>query len=308
MEEALLAARFPFLRDDVFLVAEVNKTTGRQVLRMQQVDPNTQEVLHEDALDCIHAAVCDIPVQEFAETIQEEDFAENILRIRSSEQLQEINLAPEEKFVALRSWVAGIAEAGMDAFAIQGEIDVAANLQFPVTSRLLRFLSTVDPAFLPTYLDYVDRTSQHEGVRERSYLIASLLPVLENLTRDAPDLNRTQAFQIIFAMEPPLEIFSGNWPLFRKLTQADSIFLSFYLARVQQIYSEKRGGGEEWLMQVLPPVLDSLVWVTDRDSTETQRAELWQQILALDPPPELFSGFGTLFRYFAFRDPSFLSQ
>jgi hypothetical protein len=35
---------------------------------------------------------------------------------------------------------------------------------------------------------------------------------------------------------------------------------------------------------------------------------LWRKILALNPPPMLFSAYRTLFRFFAFRDPTFLPQ
>lgn len=243
MIPAIYEARFPFLREDVFLVAQVDPITGKQILRMEQVGEGGS-IVREDALDCIHTAICDIPAGEFAETVVKEDFAESTLRIRSSENLREIQLSPEERFIAFRSWVAGIAEAGVDAFEIQGEIDTAAQLQFPITSRLLRFISQVDLTFLPTYLEHVDRMSQHEGVRERSYLLACLLPVLDILARDVLVPNRTEVLDIIFSMNPPLELFSGNWPLFRKLTQANPEFLPKYVASVSKIYSEMRGGGD----------------------------------------------------------------
>ncbi len=124
----LLEARFPFLRDDIFLVAQVNADTGKQTLRMQKIDPATGKVLLEDALECIHAAVCDIPIKQFEEVSNDHRFEERILQIRSSEELKEIRLAPEEKFLAFQSWVAGIAEADLNAFEIQGEIDEAAQL------------------------------------------------------------------------------------------------------------------------------------------------------------------------------------
>ncbi len=306
MTSQLLEAKFPFLRDDIFLIAQVEVDTGKQTLRMQKVDLKTGKILLEDALDCIHAAICDIPASQFAEITNGSDFEERILHIRSSEKLQEINLAPEEKFLAFKSWVAGIAEAGINAFEIQGEIDSAAHLQYPVTNRLLRFLARVDSAFISTYLDYVDRTASHEGVRHRPYLVASLLPILDGLVQEPKIPDGVQVLQMIFALEPPFELFNNNWPLFRKLAEIYPEFLIQYLTRVHEEYQKKRGGGEEWLSVVLCPVLDAFVWVGDTD--ENQRKELWQQIRKLDPQPELFSAYGTLFRYFAIKDPDFLPQ
>ncbi len=273
---------------------------------MQKIDPGTGRVLLEDALDCIHAAVCDIPINKFNEVSNGEDFEVKILQIRSSEQLKEIHLEPEEKFVAFRSWVAGIAEAGISAFEIQGEIDTAAHLQYPVTNRLLRFLARVDSGFIPMYLDYVDRTASHEGVRHRAYLVASLLPVLEGLVQEPKIPDGAQVLQMIFALEPPFELFNNDWALFRKLAANYPGFLSQYLIRVQEEYQKKRGGGEEWLSVVLCPVLDAFVWTGE--SKNEQREGLWKQIRSLDPPPELFSGYGTLFRYFVIKDPDFLPQ
>jgi hypothetical protein len=302
----LLEAKFSFLRDDLFLVAQVEVETGKQTLRMQKIDPKTGKILLEDALDCIHAAICDIPVSQFPEVSNADDFEEKILQIRSSEQIKEIHLAPEEKFLAFRSWVAGIAEAGINAFEIQGEIDTAAHLQYPVTNRLLRFLARADSRFIPTYLEYIDRTATYEGVRHRAYLVASLLPVLEGIVQEPKIPDGAQVLQMIFALEPPFELFTNNWTVFRKLAENYPGFLPLYLAHVNEEYQKKRGGGDEWLSVVLCPVLDAFVWAGDSD--ETQRKELWQQIRRLDPPPELFSAYGTLFRYFVIRDPNFLPQ
>ncbi len=306
MASTLLEAKFPFLRDDVFLVAQVEVETGKQTLRMQKVDLKTGKILLEDALACIHAAICDIPVSQFADITNEDNFEEKILHIRSSEQLKEIHLAPEEKFLAFKSWVAGIAEAGINAFEIQGEIDAAAHLQYPVTNRLLRFLARIDSTFISTYIEYVDRTATYEGVRHRAYLVASLLPILEGLVQEPKIPDGVQALQMIFALEPPFELFNNDWPLFRKLAENYPEFLPQYLTRVSEEYQKKRGGGEEWLSVVLCPVLDAFVWTGE--SNDGQREDLWKKIRSLDPPPELFSGYGTLFRYFVIKDQDFLPQ
>ncbi len=147
----MLEAKFRWIRDDVRLIARVDERDGDQQLVMQHFDPNTGRILLEDAIDCIHVAVCEIPSQEFEETTQKADFEETVLDLQSSEFLREIKLEPEEKFKALSSWVSGIAEAGENSFHIQAEIEAYAQLAYPFTNRLLRFVVQVDPSFLGQY-------------------------------------------------------------------------------------------------------------------------------------------------------------
>ncbi len=258
---------------------------------MQEVDPATGEVILEDAVDCIHTAVCTLSPEEFDELATSEEFANHVLAIRSSEKIKQITLPIEEQFLAFRSWVAGIAEAGMAGFDIQGEIETTSQLQYTITGRILRFLTRVDPAFLLEYLDYVDRTSMHEGVRHRAYLIASLLPVLETLANDTKIPDRDQILEALFDLSPPLEMFSTNWNVFRKLIRENPTFLPRYLARVRITMGEMRQDPplavDEWFSVVLCPVLDFFVWA--EDSEKKLREDIWHQILALFNKKTLFN-------------------
>ena len=41
---------------------------------MQKVDLETNQIEYEDTIECIHTAVCDIPVEEFEDVINDKDF------------------------------------------------------------------------------------------------------------------------------------------------------------------------------------------------------------------------------------------
>ncbi len=236
-KETIFEAKFPFIREDVFLIARVNAETGRQHLVMQKIDLNTGKVEIEDKIVCIHTAIMDIPVKEFAELhnniVSQEELQKNILNIRSSEELDEIELTPEEHFKALKSWVAGIAEAGLNSFSIQDEIDKSLNLMYPIVNFIMRFLIKVDNSFIFEYLSKIERECRFEGERHDTSLIANLIPILDILVIE-PDLdpefgdiasntpkdyffdpdcqyyflnNYQELFSAIVEINPPIEIF-----------------------------------------------------------------------------------------------------
>ena len=117
----VFSIKYPFVYNDIFLIAEVDKNSGKQWLIMQKIDPRTQRVLLEDRIQCIHTAITTIEVDEFEERVSEEDFEEEMLNIRSSGNLREVHLEPQEKIFAFKSWVAGIAKAGKISFKIPND-------------------------------------------------------------------------------------------------------------------------------------------------------------------------------------------
>lgn len=211
---------------------------------MQKVDLETNQIEYEDTIECIHTAVCDIPVEEFEDVINDKDFEQTILQIRSSERLQEIHLDPEEKFKALKSWVAGIAEAGTDAFKLQADIDIAANLAYPIMDRLLRFIMTVDHEFIGYYLQKIEKNSWFEGSKHYGYLIASLIPILGMIARNTGDIepenewryipnqqfsyfnNYREIIDLIFLMDPPIELFTKNQKFIKFLALPEAADMS----------------------------------------------------------------------------------
>ena len=221
-----LTEKFRFIRDDVFLYPSVDTNTGRQMLILQKIDLETNEVEFEDGIDCIHTAVTEISTEEFEDYQNDANIQEQLnkrtLEIRSSEELTEINLTPEEKFTALKSWTAGIAEAGLNAFRIQDEIDKNLDLLYPISHFLFKFMIKVDRSkFLMQYLTKIERDCMFEGKRHDTSLIANLIPVLNILIEDFVELKESEDskaslslskvyFTAILQLNLPWEIFENR--------------------------------------------------------------------------------------------------
>jgi len=209
LEETILKAEFPFIREDCFLIAQVNQKTGQQQLIIQKRNPITNEIEIEDKIICIHTVICDITPEYIEEGLRNGGFQKEILRIRTKEQLKEINLDPVEKFKAFKSWVAGISDAGLDAFKIQAELDKLSNIIYPITYPLLKFMIKVDPEFIFEYLDKIEKECVFEGVLHEVSLIANLEPILEALwelyVTNKMDIN--PFLERIIDINPPIAVF-----------------------------------------------------------------------------------------------------
>ncbi|MHA1394778.1 MAG: hypothetical protein ACTSRZ_14840, partial [Promethearchaeota archaeon] len=172
-------AEFPFIYNDIFLKAKV--IDNKQKLIIYKKDLKNNEIIDKKELNCIHVAVQKLSLEEFKEKINNEDFKKEILNIRSSERLRKIKLSPEERFKAFRSWVAGIAEAGNNAIRLQYDIEHAANLQYPISSFLLKSLCALKKDFFYDFLEYIRRFCIKEGVLHKPCVTANAKLLLDNL-------------------------------------------------------------------------------------------------------------------------------
>ena len=218
----VLTEKFRFIRDDVFLCPWVDSETGKQKLIMQKINLETNEVEFEDYIDCIHTVVTDISPDQFKKIHEDSETQEKLLKktlfIRSSENLREIELTSEEKFKALKSWVAGIAEFGLSALKVQFEIENSANLVFPIINRLFRFITKADPKFIYQYLSKIERECKFEGVNHKSSLIANLLPILGLIYRFPNRKTGKRELKVedrkimtaILSIDLPYELFQQN--------------------------------------------------------------------------------------------------
>ena len=223
----VLTEKFRFIRDDIFLCPWVDTETGKQKLIMQKINLKTNEIEFEDSIDCIHTAIIDISLNQFNEYQNNNETQENLLKktlfIRSSDDFKEINLVPEEKFKALKSWTAGISEAGKDALSIQSNIDSAVGIWVQISSRLLSFMAKIDPNYIYEILRKVEKECKFEGVNHKSSIIANLLPILWSIS-DPEDMEWEREYKeykemkpadrkilsAIIAINPPHELFEKN--------------------------------------------------------------------------------------------------
>lgn len=195
-------ASYPFIRGDILLTAIVNADSGKQTLEMRKLNKNGRIEL-KDSIECIHTAIMQIPMEEFAETMKDEQFMDRILNIRSSEKLLKIDLEPKEKFKAFKSWVAGIAEAGLDAFKIQSDIENWGKLgAHPISHKLMKFVAGIDRNVLLDFLIKIERECKFEGVKHEQSMIANLQPILKIIEENEEDLIKG-----VFSIDPPINLF-----------------------------------------------------------------------------------------------------
>ncbi len=225
------SVKYRYIYDDIFLIAEIDSSSGRQWLIMRKIDQRYGTILLEDRIQCIHTAVTTIAPEEFEERISEENFEEDILKIRSTEQLQEIQLELDEKFFAFKSWVQGIAEAGVHSITIQSDIEQYAHLFHPIANRLFNFLLRAKIDFIEQFLIQMERECRLDGEYHKPSIHANLLKLLPimileekeawNIWRDQVKTNYTwseewklylinqfeEMMDAIYDLQPSAEIF-----------------------------------------------------------------------------------------------------
>ncbi|MHA2366615.1 MAG: hypothetical protein ACXAC7_21845, partial [Candidatus Hodarchaeales archaeon] len=198
--------KYKFLKDFT-LIAKVFREDGRGHLVITHT-PSKES----DTLSCIHVCVTTITKEEYNEYAGDDAF---LINARSTENREEIILSAEERFIAFRSWVAGIAKCGEDAFRIQYEIENLAHHAYPIVSFLMKFIAKYDLNFFKDYLWKIERECTYGGKLHESSLIANLIPFV-NMIVNLEDFNlKTKYFKLIEALSPPFDIFLLNSNVFR---------------------------------------------------------------------------------------------
>ena len=288
----VLTEKFRFIRDDVFLCPWVDSKTGEQKLVMQKINLETNEVEFEDFIDCIHTAVTEIHPETFEDFHNDAHVKEFIynktLEIRSSEELTEINLTPEEKFKALTSWVAGIAEAGLNAFKIQGYIDGALGIIYPISSFLMRFLVKIDPDFIHQFLFLIEKECMFEGKAHDASIISNLIPIVEMITLEwqypkkinVQDITEetTKIVDAILDLNPPINLFNHKdyYPNFLFGASPKSILK--FLDNIEN--------SDEWIKFLEIFFLN--LFVIKKKLNELEIEKLFKKILRVDLPFRIF--------------------
>ncbi len=136
------------------------------------------------SISCIHTAICTIDPEELLQQdqLEAEHLFKETLNIRSSEKLQEIHLSPSDKWFAFRSWVKGIAEAGIQAIHIQKEIEDFAHLITPISHQLIKAIIMVKPDFILEYTDEIIRECRFEGKLHNSSFFSNMNLIINNFT------------------------------------------------------------------------------------------------------------------------------
>jgi hypothetical protein len=197
---------FNFVQQDCFLVARIDPETKKQELIFNKLNLQTKEIEFEDVMECIHTGITRVSYEEYAELIENPESQHYILNTKiknqiveksiiklnnqSAENIAKLNhkiddsfddvnkLDIDEKFFAFKSWVQGIAEAGVDALYLQTEIDKSMQGSIPIAQFLCKNLMKIDNSFLIQYIDKIERECKFEGVYHKASLHANLNIIL----------------------------------------------------------------------------------------------------------------------------------
>ena len=276
-DATIFSAKYRFIFDDVFLIARVDKISGKQWLVMQKIDPRTNFVLMEDRIQCIHTAITTIDLADFQDTVSDEGFQESVLYLRSSEGVNPIELSIEDQIFAFKSWVEGIANAGTNAITIQEDIERFASLHTPISRPIFNFLLKAKTEFIVHFLEKIKKDSIYEGEYHKPSINANLMKLLEvialegkqawNRWRDQVNVNYTWSdewnlylinnfdtiMQKIYELQPSANIFLEDEKYHFILMLPESRdFLTdysevtrdsvFYMNKLRKCYKDKDSG------------------------------------------------------------------
>lgn len=225
-------AKYSFIYEDVFLIAEINPLSGRQFLIMQKVNPKDGRILLEDRIQCIHTAIIDLSPEDLEQQVDADEFEENLLQIRSSENNREVDLEIDEKFFAFKSWVQGIAEAGIAAITIQTDIEQYAHLMTPIANRIFNFLLHAKLDFIEEFVAQMENDCVFEGEFHKPSINVNVMKILNimileekeawNIWRDRVttnyEWNETWQFYLV-------KNFDGLLKAILQLTPSVNVFL-----------------------------------------------------------------------------------
>jgi hypothetical protein len=201
---------FEFINEKFSLCPTYYLQGKKQVLDILKIN-EFGEIEDNDEISCIHTAVCMTTTEEFNELLKNPETRNKMaLKISSTENLREVKLTPEEHYVAFKSWAQGIAESGLDAFNIQGQLDEIKRA-YPITKPLLQFVAKHDDNAFYDLLFYI----QDECKGYKNCLISNLLPIAEMIDQlpDKTDEDKYKKSSYIFAfanITPPLEVLQGT--------------------------------------------------------------------------------------------------
>ncbi|MHA1728732.1 MAG: hypothetical protein ACTSWY_08360 [Promethearchaeota archaeon] len=261
----ILEEKYRFIQDDVFLCPRVYVKTGRQQLILQKIDSETGEIEFEDFIDCIHTAIGDISIEDLngiqVNPVETDAFYKKTLNIRSTEDLYILNLRPEDKFMAMKSWAAGIAEAGKDAFRLETDIEIAGHLYYPIAGKLLLFMVRVDSDFIFDYVRMVEKQCIFEGEKHLPSLMANVMPILDLLYHDFARPVIKDRVKVIRAMhsivEFPLEsVSSGAGGIIRYYIRDHPEYGVRYITHViERDYDRGYKNNREIFFKLIAPLL-----------------------------------------------------
>ena len=204
----VLEAKYPFIRDDLFLIARVYEEIDEDQDEYNDDEDYKYENFDEDEANNIainrilmktfrkrrnpdiYEGKQELLIQKINSETGEIEIEDKIICIHTDvmkmsvnkivEQSNDVDSFIEEKFKALKSLVTGMAKAGIEIFQINGYIDQSLTITNQFTSFLLRFIAKLDIKYIALILARIEQQCVVNGQLHESSVIANL-KILEPL-------------------------------------------------------------------------------------------------------------------------------
>jgi len=196
----VLEKKFPFIRDDLFLVAQVDDETGRLFFTMQKINEISGKVEFESKNEHNYPGISNM----------------------SWEQSQKIkaNQNYEEIFCAMKNSIHEIAKLGWKSIEYDVQIEEFIILDPPIQHCLIFFLLSIDPSHISLQLDLIEKQSTFEGKANMPSIVANLEPVVKVLVspHKGMDLSFSQDY---------LDGLLENYEIFRWYDREEYVIKNF---------------------------------------------------------------------------------
>lgn len=170
--------KMKFLRRDLFLSTRFE--SGYSYIIISYIDPNTQETKMEwkcslQYLDYFYYSLKNLLSIKWGSKFE----LEIIKGLKNLDYSQIFRVDKKFKHEAFEKWVSRLASEGMNAFIIQGYIDLIANGS--VSSSLLTFIASIDPSMIFSYFERIEEECKRTHFENKERLNARLLPFCQLL-------------------------------------------------------------------------------------------------------------------------------
>lgn len=194
---------YPFLQN--FRLCAIVTDRNVQNLEIQFIQNN--HVVDRTRIQCFHPILADLTEHQLTEDLGDREWFEGRLYGRRAEgTIEERGIAPEELFYSARSWTEGIAEQGLDAFVILGQIEQQGPRSTPISNPLLRFVARHDPAALDLFIQATRAQCVNEfGEEHTPSVVARLYPLVATGDREIIRRVREANFESSIALPGFLE-------------------------------------------------------------------------------------------------------
>ena len=234
--------RFP-LFDTFEIIANTQKKGGKCILEVIHL-PTKQEC----QIQCIHTGIAETNIEKYNESVDDPEGKIPDLKLYVKHNYNdEIKLASEERFFAIKSFAQWISQYPIEAIFNQSAVENALHFN-PISPRLLGFLLSHDIKCITPFIRYVEKSCYTPKGWRINTTISVFDPIFahENLSQLSKE-HLQQLFDHVFSIDPPAQIFSRLnrnhfdriaptfWQHYDMVDTLNDLYGKFFLDRVAAV-------------------------------------------------------------------------